>query len=133
MPLCHQLPSDRSVGDNSRCGRRCGCAPGSVRVDGAPVAIDLTPTPEARRGAEATRRLVRERILRLENEYDGGSTAAGGDAFREKIQQYARDAGVFAPHAPTEFGGMGMVMRDRAAVFAEAGYSVFGPTALHIA
>src|SRR5699024_2295291 len=79
------------------------------------------------------RRLVRGRILALENEHDGDITAAGGDAFRERIQQYARDAGVFAPHAPVEFGGMGLDMRDRAPVFEEAGYSVFGPTALNIA
>lgn len=97
------------------------------------MTIDLTPTPGARRTADAARRLVRGRILALENEHDGDITAAGGDAFRERIQQYARDAGVFAPHAPVEFGGMGLDMRDRAPVFEEAGYSVFGPTALNIA
>ncbi|GAA4803103.1 acyl-CoA dehydrogenase family protein [Tomitella cavernea] len=97
------------------------------------MAIDLTPTARARRVAEATRRLVRERILPLENEHAGDITAAGGDSFRATIQQYSRDAGVFAPHAPVEYGGLGMDMRDRAPVFEEAGYSVFGPAALNIA
>ncbi|QDQ96050.1 acyl-CoA dehydrogenase family protein [Tomitella fengzijianii] len=97
------------------------------------MAIELTPTTEARRVADATRELVRARILPLEQEHDGDVAAAGGDAFRVHIQQLARDAGVFAPHAPVEYGGLGMDMRDRAPVFEEAGYSVFGPLAMNIA
>ncbi|MDG3010152.1 acyl-CoA dehydrogenase [Rhodococcus sp. D2-41] len=95
--------------------------------------IDFTPTPGAARLAERTREFIRGAILQLEDAHGGDINAAGGDVFRERIQQQAREAGVFAPHAPTEFGGHGLDMRDRAAVFEEAGYSVFGPTALNIA
>ena len=72
-------------------------------------------------------------MLPIDDEFDGDVTAAGGDALRTRLQAAAREAGVFAPHAPTEFGGLGLNMVDRAGVFEEAGYSLFGPMALHIA
>lgn len=97
------------------------------------MSIDFTPSPEATGLATKTREFVRSRILPFEDEYAGDITAAGGDDFRLHIQQLARDAGVFAPHAPTELGGHGLDMRDRTPVFEEAGYSTFGPTALNIA
>lgn len=95
--------------------------------------IDFTPTPEATALAERTRTFIRETILPLEEQHGGDITAAGGDRFRRDMQRRAREAGVFAPHAPTAYGGHGLDMRDRAPVFEEAGYSLFGPTALNIA
>ena len=50
-----------------------------------------------------------------------------------KLQSAARSARVFCPHGPEEFGGLGLGMVDRAPVFEEAGYSLFGPLALNIA
>ena len=49
------------------------------------------------------------------------------------LQAGARAAGVFAPHAPVDCGGLGLTMVERAPVFEEAGYSLFGPLALNIA
>ena len=49
------------------------------------------------------------------------------------LQAAARAAGVFAPHAPVDCGGLGLGMVERAPVFEEAGYSLFGPLALNIA
>lgn len=72
-------------------------------------------------------------MLSLEDAHDGDIAAAGGDKFRIELQRAARDAGVFAPHAPIEYGGHGLGMSDRAPVFEETGYSLFGPTALNIA
>lgn len=95
--------------------------------------IDLKHTPTASALADNTRRFVRETVLPLEERFDGDITEAGGDDFRVRLQEQAREAGIFAPHAPREFGGQELDLRDRAAVFEEAGYSVFGPTALHIA
>lgn len=80
-----------------------------------------------------TRRLVRERVLPVDDEHDGDVEAAGGDALRRTLQDAARAAGVLAPHAPTDCGGLGLGMVDRAPVFEEAGYSLFGPMALHVA
>ncbi|MEQ3549872.1 acyl-CoA dehydrogenase family protein [Pseudonocardia nematodicida] len=83
--------------------------------------------------AARTREFVREVVLPLDDEYDGDIAAAGGEGARVRLQDAARDAGVFAPHAPVELGGHGLGMTDRAAVFEEAGYSLFGPLALNIA
>ena len=94
--------------------------------------IDLQPTPAAAGLARAALALVREEILPLEEEHEG-DIARGGEALRERMQERARAAGVFAPHAPREYGGHGLDMRDRAPVFEAAGHSVFGPLALNIA
>jgi acyl-CoA dehydrogenase len=55
------------------------------------------------------------------------------DGVRRHLQDAAREAGVFAPHVGTEYGGHGLDMLGRAAVFEEAGYSLLGPLALNIA
>ncbi|MEV6154375.1 acyl-CoA dehydrogenase family protein [Nonomuraea sp. NPDC052129] len=47
------------------------------------------------------------------------------------MQQAAKEAGVFAPHVAREYGGLGLDMRGRAAVFEEAGYALLGPLALN--
>jgi acyl-CoA dehydrogenase len=49
------------------------------------------------------------------------------------LQRAAIEAGLFAPHVPAEYGGHGLNMTDRAAVFEAAGYSLLGPLALNIA
>lgn len=71
-------------------------------------------------------------VLPLDDEYDGDIAAAGGDEARIELQAGAREAGVFAPHAPVELGGLGLGMVDRAPVFEAAGRSLFGPVALNI-
>jgi len=80
----------------------------------------------------ATRGFVRTRVLPLDDEHDGDIEAAGGDALRVELQAAARNAGLLAPHAPTDLGGRGLGMAHRAPVFEEAGYSLFGPMALNI-
>lgn len=80
-----------------------------------------------------TRRFVRDQVLPLDDQYDGDIEASGGDATRVELQAAARAAGVFAPQIPVELGGMGLGMVERAPVFEEAGYSLFGPLALNIA
>lgn len=97
------------------------------------MAIDLSQPPEVQRLAECTRAFIRDRVIPLDDADDGDITAAGGDALRADLQREAREAGVFAPHAPVEYGGHGLGMSDRAPIFEEAGYSLFGPTALNIA
>ena len=97
------------------------------------MAIELSYPPEVRDLAERTRAFVRATVLPVEDAHGGDIAAAGGDTVRVELQRAAREAGVFAPHAPVEFGGHGLGMSDRAPVFEEAGYSLFGPTALNIA
>jgi acyl-CoA dehydrogenase len=92
-----------------------------------------TDTPHGTDLVERTRRLVESTVLPLERRFDGDIERAGGDGIRKELQEAARQAGVFAPHAAVEHGGHGLGMVDRAPVFEAAGYSVFGPLALNIA
>ncbi|UGT54831.1 acyl-CoA dehydrogenase family protein [Nocardia asteroides] len=97
------------------------------------MAVDLSHSDEVRELVERTRDFIRGVVVPLDDAHDGDIAAAGGDALRRDLQQQAKAAGVFAPHGPVEFGGLGLGMSDRAPVFEEAGYSLFGPTALNIA
>ncbi|MCZ4277970.1 acyl-CoA dehydrogenase family protein [Rhodococcoides yunnanense] len=94
--------------------------------------IDLTYSPEVEALIEKTRTFVRTEILPIEDEFHGNVEDAGGDELRVRMQQAAKGAGVFAPHAPIEYGGAGLNMCDRAPLFEEGGYSLFGPPALNI-
>ncbi|GAA1874594.1 acyl-CoA dehydrogenase family protein [Asanoa iriomotensis] len=79
-----------------------------------------------------TRTFVDEQVIPVEDAFDGDVAAAGGDRLRVDLQKLARAAGVFAPHAPREFGGLGLGMVERAPVFEAAGRSLFGPMAVGI-
>ncbi|MFD0577630.1 acyl-CoA dehydrogenase family protein [Dactylosporangium darangshiense] len=79
-----------------------------------------------------TRAFIDAHVIPVEDESDGDVAAAGGEQLRLQLQQRARAEGVFAPHAPREFGGLGLGMEQRAPVFEAAGRSLFGPMALNI-
>lgn len=81
---------------------------------------------------EATSRLIHEHVLPVDDASDGDIDAAGGEHARLLLQNHARNAGLLSPHGPQEFGGLGLNMVDRSAIFEEAGYSLFGPLALNI-
>ncbi|MEU4673233.1 acyl-CoA dehydrogenase family protein [Amycolatopsis sp. NPDC023774] len=94
------------------------------------MAVDLSPGPEVADLAERTAKFVRDVVIPVEEEHKG---VVHSDDVRRQLQQAAKDAGVFAPHVSAEYGGHGLDMRGRAAVFEEAGYSLLGPLALNIA
>lgn len=94
---------------------------------------DYAMTPEVGALVEKTREFTRGTVLPVEDEHRGDIAAAGGDELRRQMQSAARAAGVFAPHVPRHYGGHGLNMVDRAPVFEEGGYSLFGPVALNIA
>nr|WP_296770996.1 acyl-CoA dehydrogenase family protein [Rhodococcus sp. (in: high G+C Gram-positive bacteria)] len=94
--------------------------------------IDLTYSSNVQALIDKTRRFVRDEVLPIEDKFLGNAADAGGDEMRISLQRAAKDAGVFAPHAPIEYGGAGLNMSDRAPVFEEGGYSLFGPIALNI-
>ncbi|ORI20481.1 acyl-CoA dehydrogenase [Rhodococcus sp. 1163] len=96
------------------------------------MAVDLTYSPHVQALIGKTRTFIREEVLPVEDEFLGNFTDAGGDELRISLQQAAKKAGVFAPHAPIEYGGAGLNMSDRAPLFEEGGYSLFGPAALNI-
>ncbi|MBX5333624.1 acyl-CoA dehydrogenase family protein [Rhodococcus fascians] len=96
------------------------------------MAIDLTFDADVEKLIDRTRTFTREYVLPIEDRFLGNIADAGGDDLRVEMQSAAKEAGVFAPHAPVEYGGHGLSMSDRAPVFEEAGYSLFGPIALNL-
>ncbi|OMC13977.1 acyl-CoA dehydrogenase [Mycolicibacter heraklionensis] len=97
------------------------------------MAIELSYSPEVSALVEKTRAFIEDVVLPVEDRFGGDIAAAGGDTAVRELQAAAREAGVFAPHAPVEYGGLGLNMSDRAPVFEAAGYSLFGPAAVNIA
>lgn len=83
--------------------------------------------------AARTRAFVRREVLPIEDAHDGDVTAAGGDELRCELQARARELGLLAPHSPVEYGGRGLSMTERARVFEEAGYALFGAMAINAA
>jgi len=102
------------------------------RVGATEVKVDVSDALAVEEVVVRTKRLVRDEIIPVELEY-GGSAHDAPEQLRIDLQGAARRAGVFAPHVSHEFGGLGLGMRDRAAVFEAAGYSLFGPLALNCA
>ncbi|KAA9156323.1 acyl-CoA dehydrogenase family protein [Amycolatopsis acidicola] len=94
------------------------------------MAVDLEPSPEVAALAGRTAKFIRDVVIPIEEEHRGVVTS---DEVRARLQNAAKEAGVFAPHVSPEFGGHGLGMLGRAAVFEEAGYSLLGPLALNIA
>ncbi|MFE5829237.1 acyl-CoA dehydrogenase family protein [Streptomyces sp. NPDC056508] len=86
---------------------------------------DLPPEVEELR--ERTRRFVRETVI--------GAEPAPGErldpATRARLQAAAKEAGVFAPHVPKEYGGQGLAIEHWSPILQEAGYSPIGPSALN--
>ncbi len=55
------------------------------------------------------------------------------DEVRAQLQSAARDAGLFVPQMPAEYGGLGLDTRGQAVIFEAAGRSPLGPIALNCA
>jgi acyl-CoA dehydrogenase len=94
------------------------------------VTVDLSPDPLADDLARRTAAFVRDVVLPVEENHRGPLRDEG---LRADLQSAARAAGVFAPHVAPEFGGHGLDMRGRAAVFEAAGRALLGPLALNAA
>jgi acyl-CoA dehydrogenase len=74
---------------------------------------------------------IREEIVPYEN--DPRQTAHGAsEPLRRELVARGRAAGLLSPHAPREYGGLGLDHRDMAVVFEAAGWSTLGPLALNI-
>ena len=79
---------------------------------------------------ERVAQFVREVVIPAEGELAGSEVP---ESLRARLQDAARERGVFAPHVSPEFGGLGMGATGQAAVFEEAGYSLLGPLAINAA
>jgi alkylation response protein AidB-like acyl-CoA dehydrogenase len=90
--------------------------------------VDLNFSPPTIELVKRTHAFVRDVVLDIENAFAG---IAQDDVWRRSLQDKARKADVFAPHAPVEFGGRGLGLVERAPVFEEVGYSLFGALAIN--
>jgi acyl-CoA dehydrogenase len=86
--------------------------------------------PDVAEVAARTRAFVRDVCLPAEARFPGPEL---DDSLRAELQAAARQAGVFAPHVPVEFGGLGLDISGWSVVFEEAGYSLLGPQAVNCA
>jgi alkylation response protein AidB-like acyl-CoA dehydrogenase len=94
--------------------------------------INFAPPKELIELAEKTKAFVVDKVIPYEK--DPRWTAHGPtDELRLELNALAKAAGVFAPHVPKEYGGVGLSQIGRALVFEAAGYSILGPTAIHCA
>lgn len=74
-----------------------------------------------------TRTFIREVVVPAEPR--PGATL--DEAVLADLQARAKTAGVFAPHVPTEWGGLGVPIEHWSPIFQEAGYSPIGPAVLN--
>ncbi len=82
--------------------------------------------------AERVSRFLRDQVIPFESDprWSGHGLSA---AMRTELNGLAREAGLFAPQVPAEFGGLGLSHLEQAVVFEAAGYSMLGPVAMHCA
>lgn len=74
---------------------------------------------------------VREHVIPREG--DPRQTPHGpSEELRRDLVGLARAQGLLSPHAPVEFGGLGLDHRGMAVFFEAAGYSLLGPLAFNI-
>ncbi len=96
--------------------------------------MDFSISPELDALREKTRTFVARECIPLEEDpanYDAYENIALPqlDALRTK----AKAAGLWAPQTPTDLGGMGLSLTERAVMYEEANYGLFGPVALNCA
>ena len=94
--------------------------------------ISFAPPAEVKDLADKVLDFVKTKVVPYET--DARWTAHGPtEELRFELNALAREAGVLAPHVPTEYGGRALNQVARAYVFEAAGYSILGPTAIHCA
>ncbi len=100
------------------------------------MAIDFTLTPELEALRMRIRAFVNDVIKPAEQELEGhgpdgerGEPLEGGDRIRKLIEmrKAAYEEGIWLPHMPAEWGGMGLGHVELAMVQAEAAKSYYGP------
>ena len=93
--------------------------------------MDFSLTPKLEGLRDQTRSFIRDQIIPYEK--DARQNAHGpSEELRKELITLARKAGLLAPHASVEMGGLGLSHVEKALVFEEAGYSSLGPTAMNI-
>jgi acyl-CoA dehydrogenase len=96
--------------------------------------MDFTLPPEIEDIRLRTRTFVEEHVLPLEADrgnYDDHENIRLD--LLERLREKAKAAGLWAPQAPTEYGGMALPVVGWAAMYEEANRSIFGPVCFNCA
>ncbi len=96
------------------------------------MAYDLRVAASTKEVALRVRKYLEVTVIPLEK--DAMSAPHGPtDEIRTHLQEAASQAGVFAPTAPIEYGGLGLDHRSSALVLEESGRSLLGPLGMNCA
>jgi acyl-CoA dehydrogenase len=94
--------------------------------------MDFTLSPEIEDIRLRVRAFVAEHVLPLEADPANFADHENiPEARLAVVREKAKKAGLWAPQAPKEFGGMGLPIVAWAAIYEEAARSIFGPLAIH--
>src|ERR1039457_2612613 len=94
--------------------------------------MDFTLSPEIEAIRLRVRAFVEEHVLAPESDPANFADHENIPAARlEPVREKAKKAGLWAPQAPKEYGGMGLPIVAWAAIYEEAARSIFGPLAIH--
>ena len=94
--------------------------------------MDFTLPPEIEDLRQRTRAFVEQHVLPLEANPENFSEHENIPLDRiEPVQEKARQAGLWAPQSPKEYGGMGLPIVAWAAIYEEAARSIFGPLSIN--
>ena len=94
--------------------------------------MDFTLSPEIEDIRQRVRAFVEKEVLPLENDPENFTEHENiPEGNLAKVRVKARAAGLWAPQAPKEYGGMGLPIVAWAAIYEEAARSIFGPLAIH--
>ena len=94
------------------------------------ISFDLNPEQKALK--ERTEAFVLDKILPYEK--DARNTTHGPtEDLRIELNALAKEAGLFAPQVPVQWGGMGLDHVTMAIVFEASGISPLGPIGMHCA
>ncbi|HXX09463.1 MAG TPA: acyl-CoA dehydrogenase family protein [Pseudolabrys sp.] len=94
--------------------------------------MDFTLTPEIEDLRLRVRAFVEEHVLPLEADPENFTDHENiPEARLAKVREKARKAGLWAPQAPKEFGGMALPIVAWAAIYEESARSIFGPLSIH--
>lgn len=93
--------------------------------------IDFELSEELLALRERTLAFVEDKIVPFESDARN-EVYTVSDSLRTEMVALARAEGLLSPHAPREYGGMGLNHRSMAVVFEAASWSPLGPLALNI-
>lgn len=96
------------------------------------MSFDLSIDEDLSRLAAQVRSFVEDVLIPAEPRAEGDGHGPS-EQLRVELQALAREAGVFAPTASPELGGLGLDHRGQTVVLEEAGRSLLGPLAMNCA